>query len=195
MTTEQKPNDNCMNFNKNTWHYRVVVFVFGKYFFSGKTYYHGKWKDKGYDTSLCEYFWTVLFCSFIFPFKGLWHVLPDVLTDHEDVAKALMIWAGVATGLHFYLIYPLNLVPESYWWFGIALYFGGIACALALIGILAVVFKLNDKLDDYTKRKAEEKQPDKPSKPSLLVEFLKAKKSKVCPCIKFVDEEKEDEKK
>jgi hypothetical protein len=186
--TEQ---NGCIKFNKKSWHYRVVVFYFGKYFFNSKRYVHGDWIEKGYDTSLCEYFWTVVLCCFIFPFKGIWHILPNIMTDHEDIAKAVILWAICSAFLHYFLVYQFSIkeINSDMWYLSIIIFFGGIGIALGIVGLLAVVFKANEVFDNYVKKKQEEKKPHQPSKPSLLVEFLKANKKKVCPCVKFVDEE------
>ena len=194
MTLEEKTNG-CIKFTKNTWHYRLVIFVFGKHYFSGEKYYKGKWIKQGYDTSLCEYFWTVVLCSLIFPFKGFWEILPYGVKQHEDIIKVLLIWLIISVIVHAFVVFKGIGVPEvQVWYLGIVIYFGGIGVALGGIGILAVIFKMNDAVDDYYKKRKESKHDEKESKPSLLVEFLKAKKNKVCPCIKFVEEEKEIEK-
>lgn len=194
MTVEQDVNG-CLKFNKNSWHFRLVRFVFGKHFFSGRKYDHGKWIEQGFDTSLCEYFWTVVLCSLIFPFKGFWEILPYGVKQHEDIIKVLLIWLIISAIVHAFVVFKGIGVPEfQVWYLGIVIYFGGIGVALGGIGILTVIFKMNDAVDEYVKKKAEEKNTVKIPKPSLLVEFLKAKKNKVCPCIKFVDEEKEVEK-
>ena len=68
MTTEEI--DACINFNKNSWHYRLVIFVFGRYW---QYDYNNAGK---FDTSLCTYMRHVVGAMFIFPFKGIWHILP-----------------------------------------------------------------------------------------------------------------------
>jgi hypothetical protein len=178
----------CLKFNRNSWHFRIVTFIFGKYWFSSFDY--RTHNEKGFDTSLCSYFWTVVLCTFLFPFKFVWNKIPNKITDHEDTCKAVLLWALASAGLHYFLIYQISIkeINSDMWYFGFVLFFGGIGVALGGIGIIALIFKLNDKVDKYVKKKAEEENTVKISKPSLLVEFLKAKKNKVCPCIKFVDE-------
>ncbi len=194
MTTEKQDEQNgCLKFSKNTWHYKVVTNVFGKYFFSAKTYRHGSWVNKGFDTSLCEYFWTVILCSFILPFKIIWEHLPVAITNHDTICKGVLLWAFASAGLHYYIIYPVGIELVDVWYFGFVLFFGGIGLTLAGVGVIAAVFKINDIVDDYELKRRRKSKPDGPSKPHLLVEFIKARKNKVCPCIKFVDEEKEDE--
>jgi len=184
----------CIKFNKKSWHYRLVKYVFGKYFFSGQEYVNRKWVDKGYDTSLCEYFWTVVLCGLIFPFKAFWNNLPYAITDHADTCKAVLLWAIASAGLHYFLMYQISIkeITTDMWYLGFVIFFAGIGVSLAVIGFLALIFKLNEKVDKYVKKKAEEENTVKISKPSLLTEFLKAKKNKVCPCIKFVEEEKNE---
>ena len=195
--TQDKPESNCMEFNKGKWHYKVVTSVFGKYHFSRRKYVHGNWVEKNYDTSICEYFWTIVLCSLIFPFKYTWdHLLPDLITEHDTLCKAVLIWAVVSAVLHFYIPHAVGITEVDVWYFGLAVFFAGIGISLGFIGMMALVFKINDVVDNYHKKKVERKEgkPIKPSRPSLLVEFLKAKKNKVCPCIRFVDEKEEDEK-
>jgi len=190
LTTEDI--DGCIKFTKNTWHYKLVIFVFGKHYFSGEKYHKGHWVKKGYDTSLCEYFWTVVLCSLIFPFKGFWHILPYGLKQHEDIIKVLLIWLIVSIIVHTFVIFKGIGFPEvEVWYLGFVIFFGGIACALFGIGFLMLIMKLTDKYDEWLKNKLEAKRgkEHKIKKPSLALEFIKAKKSKICPCIKFVDEE------
>jgi Na+-transporting methylmalonyl-CoA/oxaloacetate decarboxylase gamma subunit len=183
--------DTCIKFNKKSWHYRLVSYVFGKYWYSTQDYVHGKWVNKKFDTSLCTYFWTVVLCGLIFPFKAIWNNLPYAITDHEDICKAVLLWAIGSAGLHWFLMYqiPVRDITTDMWYLGFVIFFGGIGVALTVVGILALIFKLNDIVDQYVKKKAEEENTVKIPKASLLTEFLKAKKNKVCPCIKFVEEE------
>lgn len=194
MTLEEEQNG-CIKFTKNTWHYKLVTFVFGKHYFSGEKYYKGKWIKKGYDTSLCEYFWTVVLCSLIFPFKGFWGILPYGVKEHEDIIKVLLIWLIISALIHAFVVFKGIGIPEvQIWYLGIVIYFGGIGVALAGIGFIAGVMKINDKYDEWLKKRLEVHLNRKPKikKPSLALEFIKAKKSKICPCIQFVDEEKEE---
>ena len=95
MTTEKQDEQNgCLKFSRNTWHYKVVTNVFGKYFFSAKTYRHGGWVNKGFDTSLCEYFWTVVLCCIVFQYhesilqylfhEELFHQMRDLHNPQEN---------------------------------------------------------------------------------------------------------------
>lgn len=192
MTTEEV--NGCIKFTKNTWHYRLVIFCFGKYYFISKTYKHGEWVKKGYDTSLCEYFWTVVLCSLVFPFKGFWHILPYGIKQHEDIIKVLLIWLIISAIVHAFVVFKGIGFPEvEVWYLGFVIFFGGIACALFGIGFMMLIMKLGDRYDDWLKEKlsVHSTKERKIKKPSLALEYLKAKKSKICPCIKFIDD-KED---
>ncbi len=195
MTVYDEKTNGCIKFTKNTWHYRLVIFVFGKYYFNSKTYRHGTWIEKGYDTSLCEYFWTVVLCSLVFPFKGFWHILPYGIKQHEDIIKVLLIWLIISVIVHAFVVFRGIGVPEvQVWYLGFAIFFGGIGFALAGIGFIFGIMKVGDKYDEWLKNKLQTRRSKtkKIKKPSLALEFIKAKKSKICPCIQFVDEEKEE---
>jgi len=176
--------DSCINFNKNSWHYRLVIFIFGRYWIYD---YNNNGK---FDTSLCTYMRHVVGAMFIFPFKGFWQILPDRLTDHRDLMIVIIAWAFASGAIHGVFQYELKLFTE-YWWFGFGLFFGGIALTLIVIGFIYLIIKLGDRYDNWLKAKLDKyhKKERKIKKPSLALEYLKAKKSKICPCIKFVDEE------
>ena len=65
---------------------------------------------------------------------------------------------------------------------------------LAILGVLIFLLSLADTAwDDFKYKRAEKKREadDKPKekKPNIFIEFIKAKKEKVCPIIEFEDED------
>lgn len=168
----EKPLDSCLKFNKNSWHYKLVFFLYGRWYFPIPQYSTRK-------ISLCKYFWTVVTGVFIFPFIKLWRSLPYSIRDHEDLGRAISIWAVICGIIH---IVAWSFLAE-YWWLGFTVFFSVLGVG-ALIG--AVIIFIIDLIDKHR-----EKQSKKTRRPSLLKEFIKARKNKVCPCIEFVEDKDE----
>lgn len=106
----------------------------------------------------------------------------------------LLIWLFISVIVHVFVIFRGIGVPEvQVWYLGLVIYFGGIGIALGGIGFMTVIMKLGDMYDEWLKKKLDSRhsKEHKIKKPSLALEFIKAKKSKICPCIKFVDDEEE----
>lgn len=170
--TEEKI-DSCLKFSKNSWHYKLVLFIYGTRYF-----YH--WGKHPKTISLCKYFWTVVTAILVFPILFSWRSLPDSITYHEDLCKAVIVWALICTVVHI-----TSWSISGIWWIGLTIFFGGVGVALAIFGFIALMDKLWHNYQQHMRYK--------PDKPNLVKEFVKARKNKVCPCIEFVDDtEKED---
>src|SRR3990170_3969373 len=143
------------------WHYKLVLYVWGRSYFND-------WGDPKYvkRISLCTYFWSVVLSIFMYPVSIIWHT------------RLVQILIVVLAGL------------SEWWWIGLAIFFGGIGAGAGVAGAVIGAGYLYDRIKYYRRRRYEE-VVRKPRKPSLIKEFIKAKKNKVCPCIEFVDEDKE----
>lgn len=114
--------------------------------------------------SLCPYFW-----------KSLWNlIVPPV------VYLVVIIGMGAIFGSMFFeepkeTALPL-LVVAGYTFIG------------TLVGLLYVYFTFcHESVVEYLDKRKSEKQKEEDKEPNLLLEWVKAKKEKVCPMIKWVD--------
>jgi hypothetical protein len=129
-----------------------------------------KFSDTVPSTSLCLYFWQV---ALVVPIKGLVVAVFGSLLGVCLVTFLLLFAAPLAT-LLFFLI--SDLPPSSDW--VLLNLLGAIIwlIPIVLFGEVAVKKILRNKETNYT-----------PKEPNILLEFLKAKKEKICPLIQFVD--------
>ena len=171
--------DSCLKFGKG-WHYKLVQYVWGRSYFNS-------WGDPKYPRriSLCTYFWSVVLSIFIYPVSIIWHT--RVVQNHEDLSKAIGIWILISTFIQFFIVVLAGL--SEWWWIGLAIFFGGIGAGAGVAGAIIGIENLYNRIKCYRRKKYGE-FVRKPRKPSLIKEFIKAKKNKVCPCIEFVDEDK-----
>ena len=152
-----------MKVNKNSWHYRAITEeTLG---LTGVGSYN-------VSRSLCIYFWQVVI-SVVFKGFLLLVMLPSLLSLFV-VMPLVSVVGTLVTG---------NLVQGD----------TGLIVLLAealsvLIGILLWgYFTLVDKYRDYNYKKLLQDPIDK--EPSLVGQYIKAKKDKICPIIEFVEEE------
>ncbi len=148
-----------MKVNKNSWHYRLLTGeIFG---IQGVNYWN-------VSSSLCLYFWQVVFVLLL---KGvaLFFLIPFVINAlliMPLVSTLGVITTGVMlqrdTGLTILVIELIVIICCVITWAGSSLY-----------------TSLKDKTD---LAEGVEKEPN------LFVEYIKAKKNKLCPIIEFVEE-------
>lgn len=148
-----------MKVNKNSWHYRLLTGdIFG---IQGVNYWN-------VSSSLCLYFWQVVF---VLLWKGvaLFFLIPFVINAlliMPLVSTLGVITTGVMlqedTGLIILVIELIVIIGFVITWAELSLY----------------TF-LKDKTD---LAEVVEKEPN------LFVEYIKAKKNKLCPIIEFVEE-------
>ena len=152
-----------MNLSKNSWHYKFNKAV--------------DWSGCGefkYKTrfSLCGYFWLTMFNIFVkipVMFIGGVLLLSVLSFAAHFVFYAPVVWAVSLFGVNLPVVFAT--FHES-WVIG-----QFVMICLSGIG-LYVIYKRNTHLF----------QSDKPSyKPNIFLEYLKAKKRKVCPIIEVVD--------
>ena len=167
--------DSCLKFSRTSWHYRLVDYIFGRWYFLDNR-----------QVSLCKYFRTVLGCLVLLPFIKLWRSLPNSVQNHEDLGKAISIWAVINTIIHI----TLWSQDSTLWWIGMTLFFGGLGAGTGVALVILGVWWLHDRIVDRIHQNRYNKMLRGDTKPSLIKEFIKAKKNKVCPCIEFIDEEK-----
>lgn len=207
-----------MEFSKSSWHYKLVSKFYGAgYFYNYEL--EGEF-DKMFtgdfptgikpirkNISLCKYFWSVVLATVLtglympvkylivmplsFAITGLASVLPSVDIDvnlpkisyktRDRIGKIMVIsLLGVLGGLVIYGLLTQFLTTITYI-IEIAFVTG------AYVGIRLL-------LDEIHRRKLAKKKIKQPDNPNLVKEFVKAKKSKICPIITFRDDfdDKED---
>lgn len=148
-----------MIINRNSWHYKVAAM--GTF-------------DCDIPRNLCPYFWLVAFKCFML-FAGF-------------SALTLLSWA-VGVDLATWLFAQVGVTLTNLGAAIPGILIGAIGIA-SFIGIgLSIAFGIY-KLKERVKEKREEKRQAKIEageeiKPSLVIEFMKAKHEKVCPRLEF----------
>jgi hypothetical protein len=149
---------NKMNISKNTWHFGVVADDF--FFMEG--WYPSR--------SLCLYFWQVVMRLFFGMGLGLLAASPLAtaivsLTGTFDTASPLVkLYASF--GVIVSIFYGLILV-----------------CSISYLSVQGVKWVYNKLPRKYK----EPKEHSNPKEPSIIIEYIKAKKAKVCPMLNFTD--------
>ena len=177
--------DSCVKFSKNSWHYKLMFYIHGKrYFFN--------LGDKKYpkEINLCPYFRAVIGTMIIFPFVFLLNNMPEPIKEHRDGLIGTIAWFFISVIINIFLF----LHSQSFWWVGLALFFGGIGIVASMIALKILFEKISYKMYIRKRNKMHGKPLDSYKQPvlSLVGEFIKSKHEKICPCIEFVDD---DEKK
>jgi hypothetical protein len=157
-----------MKINRNSWHYKLIKE------WDSSTAYDLKYNKTG--VSFCKYFWSVMLC------------FPKILAAMLLIALGVAVLIGCAV---FLVIYPLNFLliglfdivlfndPNS---MGPAGLFVALLIAL-FIGIMETMDNSMKVVPSYLKRTKVPLEPSKEKKPSLLWEYIKAKKAKMCPLV------------
>jgi hypothetical protein len=161
-----------MEISKDSWHYKLIK----------------EWdRDLAWDlnyrptsVSFCKYFWCVLWC------------FPKVLAVLLVLA---FLAACVFFGFMLFVVYPLNFFLIGLFDIVLLEDTGGrgifslavVLLAITLIGIIET-WKGDMKVrPSYLKRTSVPLEKDKEKKPSLLWEYIKAKKAKMCPLVTLKD--------
>lgn len=157
-----------MDINTKSWHYRMVEAV---------------WEDflnKDISTTLCGYFWQVVFAPIIciVLFSAVLAVIAIL------GAGAFYIIGGIVGDLlaNFGILPPeFALEKGVFKWEHV---YASIVCDI----IIGALWYGRYKHYKYKQEKAYEK--NEPKEVNLFVEFIKAKKRKICPILNFVDKDK-----
>jgi hypothetical protein len=157
-----------MKISKNSWHYKL-----------NKLAQTDACYDLKYGMSLCQYFWCTVFA--ILKLLGV-------------ASGGLFILYGVFIIFHLFVLTPINSL--SYLLLGVGFDANievGIIVLIAelvLITMAGVYGAARGEIDvfpKWLKFKTNKPKQDKESKPNLIVEYIKAKKAKVCPLVKLED--------
>jgi hypothetical protein len=152
---------NVVKINVDSWHYKMLANRF--MFLPPKDGYN-------ISRSLCGYFWQVVFRFF----TGL--AVPLILLSPLVAIPTI----------------ELGLEPTTFLWLAMAAVGlvasagGALMLAVALsLGTLALIGEALSRISN----KIQKLGGDEPTRPNLAVEYIKAKKNKVCPVLEFVNEE------
>lgn len=160
-----------MNINKNSWHFKMNLWFKSD----------NMWKMP---KTLCGYFWTtvlhVLFSSAIITFIGsvAWMFGWPIVAD-----TGILSWIGISL--------------SAFWLNAVAVPVGAVVIAVFVLLFAAIAFGFIFGLEKF-KRYRNQKQYTKKlarvkaglpaeAEPSVFVQYLKARKRKVCPMIDYVE--------
>lgn len=116
--------------------------------------------------SLCPYFWKVV----------------GALIIAATISTALF---GVVFGTGMLFLKQFG-VTSGFWFFAGSPVIGAISIVVGIVVMIAF-FELSDYINDKIKKAIANTKPVEDKEPSLVVSFLKSKKEKICPNLKFVD--------
>lgn len=148
-----------MKMSVNSWHFRIYNYV------------------NGYPShiSLCKYFWSAIGSTLILPLVALWRLFS---VDTQDKIT-LSICIGV--------LVAFNIAWAWFNWLALLSVYGGIG---AMLGIIYGVNWLKNKFYHPKPKPPKAKKPKtvKAKHPNIVLEYLKARKRKVCPIIEWTCE-------
>jgi hypothetical protein len=157
-----------MKISKNSWHYKL-----------NKLAQTGACYDLIYGMSLCQYFWYTV--SAILKILGV-------------ICGGVFLLGLMLGFLYLFVITPINSL--SYLLIGVGfdanieqgLVFLTMELAfVSFAGLLAALRGEMAVFPKWLKFKTIKPKQKKESKPNLIVEYIKAKKAKVCPLVKLED--------
>ncbi|QXO12748.1 hypothetical protein pEaSNUABM49_00535 [Erwinia phage pEa_SNUABM_49] len=159
-----------MNISTNSWHYKMNEFVY-------------EFLNKNVATSLCGYFWQTVFAP----------IITLTLAIVGLIVISILSWGALyLVGALFsnFLVW-INVLPEAFQLVKNVFNWRFIPMSILFDVLVIAVFYGKYKYSSYKERKIEEaKEKGAPidSKPLLVIEYIKAKKRKICPLINFTDD-------
>ena len=156
-----------MKVNKNSWHYKLMNY-FNFDIIDDLRY--------GNNVTLCRYFWNAV---------------GSVIALLGAITVGICATALASLVLMVFVIAPISYLTQSYLGFGwdMATELGALMiwiCWVAIpfsMGLESTVKGRMKVFPNWMKIKLPEQAPD--TKPNILVEYVKAKKSKFCPLIEL----------
>lgn len=161
-----------MTLNKSSWYYKLYT----------KTY------SSRPPNNLCGFFWKLVWAILWFPINFIWNIIPetvDKLIDKDGVDNVMrepyFSVKPIVSAIIYFGVFAICCIPVAFFypWFSNELpfmaVFGQSTCtfgALAIIffGIRWIVLKVTN---------------NKKHSSNLLIEYIKAKKAKLCPRIEW----------
>lgn len=179
--SEEKEQDGCVKFNRSSWHYKVTNYVFP---------YALSHSYKKYN--LCPYMRMVLVSVLAYPFMQIWNRLPYKLREFAWIFQAEFIFLFLVMVASFVIdygdsTYDVQSMPP-FWEMVAYGFLGG-----NIIGIVGgLVLFGSYALSDYIRgRPKKAKREHKTT--GLFKAYVHSKHNKICPCVEFVDEVKDED--
>ncbi len=169
--------DGCVRFTKESWHFRLVNFVFLDMLLE---YYANAWHTR--PISLCPYMRAVVASIILVPFIAVWRHLPMRVQDNAWITQGELIFLFMVMIVAFLVGWnddmKGDIFPPFLEMVGIGFIGGNI---IAVIGfcLIAGCIMLKDYIQDRPKKEHKTR--------GLLKEYMEAKHDKICPCVEFVD--------
>ncbi len=166
-------NDGCVQFNKNSWHYKLVYFVFPAFF----------WSETG-RVNLCPYMRRVVISVLSVIFVAGWRKLPDRIQEYAWIAQGELIFLAIIVIVAGFMdIADERVGNEKLPIFQDLVLIGFIGGnIIGLVGFAVIAGAIT--LSDYIK-----KRPKKDHKTRGLVKtYVQSKHDKICPCVEFTDD-------
>ncbi len=194
-----------LQYNITSWHFRLVLYVFGKNFFTEPDTIDAKASEKALRliftrkpkvVNFCPYCRAVLFGTISLPFVYIWRKLPHKPKKEktrEEIMKSLKIKnilvRSIAGGINISL--GIGKIFEGEYGFAIL----QITIGLVLIFVFqfAYVFSPGLKIlvkffeKHWPKKKIKKDKVKTPKSPSLVKLYFTENHDKFCPPIAFVD--------
>ena len=190
-------------YTTNSWHYRLIVYVFTTEFFleidgidiqamdatAINKDFRIIYKKKPRTVNLCPYCRAIVGAVIIFPFVVLYRLFPHKkkIRTHEEIrrisqrnSKIAIIGAMVSLGV----IGVWNLTTGNYLF--AAFNFGLVVFNLFGVRIITWILKR------MPKRKFKEKPTKEPKQPSKIIKTISEKHDLICPPIYFIDKSDEE---
>jgi len=168
--------DGCVQFSKNSWHYKATNYVFPHKIES----YNGTPRP----INLCPYMRAVLASIFLISFVAPWRKLPYAIQDNAWLVQAELIFLTLvvicAGAMDFADTYRGNDRLPVLGDMVLIGFFGGNLVGVVGGALIALGFKLKDYLDG---------RPSKNHKTRGLIKtYVASKHDKICPCVEFEDD-------
>ncbi len=164
--------DGCVQFSKDSWHYRITHFVFPSLFWS----LHG--------INLCPYMRAVFASILSLPFVYAWRKLPERIQDNSWVVQAELVFLAliilVAGLMDFVDTNAGNEKIPPFWDLVGYGFLGG--NLVGIIGAFAISggFALRDYIQGRPKKDHKTR--------GLIKTYMQSKHDKICPCVEFEDD-------
>lgn len=163
--------DGCVQFNKDSWHYKLVHFVFPSFFWSETSI-----------VNLCPYMRRVIISVLSVIFVAGWRKLPDKIQDNAWFVQAELVFLTlviiVAGGLDFMDTYKETDKLPVFWDMVAYGFLGGNLIGIVGGSALAGGYAIRDRIEARPKKDHRTR--------GLIKTYVSAKHDKICPCVEFV---------
>ena len=192
-------------FDKNSWHYRLIVYIFTTDFFietdgidirameavNMEKDFRIVYKKKPKTVNLCPYCRAIVGAVIMFPFIVLWRLFPHKpkpKKTHAEImkrSKRNTLIARIMVAIFMGIMGIWKILDGDYF---MAIFYGGMVIFnLFSVQILKWIAK------KLPKQKLKQKPFKKSKEPSKIIKSIAEKHDIICPPIFFIDIQREDE--